>query len=263
MPTMRNKLTASSTLSLSAALVASLCAACTTEPGTDPDEGGALEETEQEAGSTTTGVTPLPSFATTPNIKAAAAVLKNPSVAAVVRTVSGFQIYRCDMGAAAPEWKLRTPLAGFEPSPDVQKPSLNCSRLDSLVGSYHYRSDFGALLASPQIEAMGLALPPVNAPVWDFTFQADGQPVHREVMAGRVLAQDAPNAANIPMLLLEVRGRSIDPGTPKAIASATHVLRWYTRGGLAPAATACTAATLGREVQSPYAAQYYFVTTTP
>jgi len=254
--------TISTHLSLSASLVASLCVACT-DPGADPNELDNLEETAQASDSSTTSVTPLPSFTSTPNIQQAMALLSSPSVTAVLRTVSGFQIYRCDQGATAPEWKLRTPLAGLDLEPNVLRPSLNRARLASLVGNYHYRSDFGTLLASSQIDTLGLAVPAVNAPVWDFTFQPCDQPVHREVLAGRLLAQDTTSSTNIPMFLLEVRGRAIDPGTPSAIASATHVLRWNTRGGLAPAAATCDAASLGREVQSPYSANYYFLSTAP
>src|SRR6185369_9128328 len=135
----------------------------------------------------------------------------------------------CEQGTTAPQWKLRTPLAMLAPALDVQRPVLNLTRLGSLVGSYHYRSDFGGLLAARQVEALGLAVPAVTAPVWDFTFQPSGEPLQHDVMAGRVLAQDVPDAANVPVLFLEVRGRSIDAGTPKAIGSATHVLRWNTR----------------------------------
>lgn len=260
---MRTNSNRSSTLSLSAALVASLFAGCAIDPDAAPaEELDGLDETAQESGSTGS-VTALPSFANTPNIKQAVSLISNPSVAAVVRTVSGFQIYRCEQGTAALEWKLRTPLAGFEPSPNVQRPTLNRARFGSLVATYHYRSDFGGLLAGPQIDTLGLAVPAVNAPVWDFTFQPSGAPTHREVLAGRLLAQDVTSSANIPMLFIEVRGRSIDPGTPSALAAATHVLRWYTRGGLAPAASTCSTTTLGREVQSPYYAEYYFLTTAP
>jgi hypothetical protein len=250
----------SSAVSLSAALVASLLSACTVDTGAATDEElEGLDETEQATGSTLTSVTPLPSFAGTPNIKAASAPIARAIVIAVARTASGFQIYRCEQGATAPEWKLRTPLAGLDPATNVLRPSLNQSRFGSLVGAYHYRSDFGTLLSAPQLETLGLAQPPVNAPVWDFTFQPSSGVLRRETVAVRALAQDVTNAANIPYLLLEVRGRIIEPGTPSALAGSTHLLRWNTRGGLAPAASACTAATLGREVQSPYAADYYFL----
>jgi hypothetical protein len=260
---MFNNTVRSSTLCLStAALFASLDAGCVTDPSAAPaDENEALQETEQ-LGTVAGGVTPLPSFTSTPNIRQAVSTLANPSVLAVIKTISGFQIYRCEQGATAPEWKLRTPLAGFEPAANVQCPSVNRTRLASLVGGYHYRSDFGMLLADSQLQSIGLAAP-TTAPVWDFTFQPAGQPARHEVVAGRVLAQDAPSAANIPLLLIEVRGRSVDAGTPTVIASSTHMLRWNTANGLAPAASTCTAATLGREVQSPYAAEYYFLKTTP
>ena len=184
----------------------------------------------------------------------------NPSVVAVARTTSGLQIYRCELGTAGPEWKLRTPLAGLQPSPDVQRISLNFARLGAAVATYHYRSDFGALLAPTRIEALGLSVPAATAPVWDLTFRASGGALRREIVAGRVLAQDATSPDNIPLLLIGIRGRSIDPGTPTALASATHMLRWSTRGGLAPAASSCTTAAIGQEVQSPYAADYYFIT---
>lgn len=258
--TMQTTSNRSSMFTLSTALVASLGAGCAIDPAA-PDDG--LDEAAQASGGGTTGVTPVPSFASTPNIQQAAGLLANPSAIAVVRTMAGFQIYRCDQGTAGPEWKLRTPLATLEPSPHVQRASLNRARLGSLAAGYHYRSDFGGLLASSQLEALGLAQPPVNTPVWDFTFQPSGQPVHREVFAVRLLAQDAPSAANIPLLLLEVRGRAIDPGTPRAIAAATHILRWNTRGGLAPAASTCDATTLGRDAQSPYSADYFFLSTAP
>lgn len=257
---MFNNTIRSSTLCLStAALFASLDAGCVTDPSAAPaDESEGLQETEQLG--TVTSVTPLPSFTSTPNIRQAVTTLGSPSVLAVIKTISGFQIYRCEQGATAPEWKLRTPLAGFEPAANVQCPTLNRSRLASIVGGYHYRSDFGSLLADTQLQAIGLTAT-TPAPVWDFTFQPAGQAPRHEVVAARVLAQDTPNTANIPTLLIEVRGRSVDAGTKSVIASATHILRWNTANGLAPAASTCTTATLGREVQSPYAAEYYFLQT--
>jgi hypothetical protein len=252
-----------SALSLSAVLIASLGAGCLSDAGAaQGDERDGLDETAQESGGSTASVTPLPSFATTPNIQQAIAKLSNPSAIAVVKTISGFQIYRCELGTAAPEWRLRTPLAGLAPSFDVQRPVLNLERLAGLVGAYHYRSDFGGLAAPAQLAAIGLVAP-TTAPVWDFTLQPSGGAPRHEVLAGRVLAQDATSAESIPMLLLEVRGRSIDAGTPSALAPATHLLRWNTRGGVAPAASACTTETLGREAQSPYAAEYYFLQTAP
>lgn len=249
------------TLSLSAVLFSSLVSGCVTTPGAGAEpEADEIEATEQENfGLSTSSVTPLPSFSSTPNIKTAIAALPSPRVLGVARTLSGFQIYRCEQGATALEWKLRTPLAGLEPSPNVLNVSLNRSRFGTLVGTYHYRSDFGALLATTAITTLGLAQPPATAPVWDFTSQASNGTLRREVVAGRLVAQDTTNAANIPLLYIEIRGRSIDPGTATGIAAATHILRWNTRGGLAPAASTCTSTTLGREVQAPYSADYYFV----
>jgi hypothetical protein len=251
------------TLSFSVALAGALVAGCT-DTGVEPDEErrGVPQEPlagDRDEGGESCGVAALPSFEETPNIKQAANQLPELLATAVARTVSGFQIYRCEQGAMGPEWKLRTPLATLTPSPDVDQRGVNEQRLEGLVASYHYRSDFGGLLAAAQIEAMGLASPPVNAPVWDFTFQkADEAPRH-EVLAARLVAQDTPVAGHIPFLLLEIRGRAIDPGTATVLADTTHMLRWATRGGLAPAA-GCTTATLGRESQSPYVADYYFLT---
>lgn len=257
---MRTNSTKSSTLSLSVAFAASLVAGCALDQEAAPGEEGieSLDETEQEAFGITQSVTALPSLTGTPNIKAIAATLPALTAVNVVRTSAGFQIYRCDQAAAGPAWALRTPIAVLSPSPDVQRQSLNTSRLGSLVASYHYRSDFGGFLSPAQLTTLGLANPPVNAPMWDFTFDVNGQ-LHREVMAGRLLAQDVTNAANVPMFLLEVRGRVIENGAARPIGTATHVLRWNTRGGLAPAASSCTAASLGREIQVPYSADYYFL----
>lgn len=249
-----------SVLSLSAAaLAASLLAGCVAEAGaTQGDDLDGVDEAAQESGAITGSVTSLPSFASAPNIQQAVSQLANPSVAAVVKTLSGFQIYRCEQGATAPEWRLRTPIAGLVPSLEVQRPLLNAQRFAGVLGTYHYRSDFGGLLAPSQIASIGLAAP-TTAPVWDFTFQGSDGMARHEVLAGRVVAQDTTNPANIPVLFLEVRGRSIDPGAASALASATHVIRWNTRGGLAPAASACTSETIGREYQSPYAAEYFYL----
>ena len=252
-----------SALSLSAALAVSLLAGCVADAGAaQGDELAGLDEAAQESGTTTTTstVTPLPSLAGTPNIQTAMSQLVRPGAVAVVKTVSGFQIYRCEQGTAAPEWRLRTPMAVFTPSYEVLRASLNLQRFAGSVATYHYRSDFGGLLSPAQAAAIGLVAP-ATAPVWDFTFQPTGGAPRHEVLAGRLIAQDTTGSTSIPALLLEVRGRAIDSGVPSALASVTHVLRWNTRGGLTPAASACTADTLGREHQAPYAAEYYFIQT--
>jgi hypothetical protein len=222
----------------------------------------------------------LPSLANLPNIAAAATRLFGPApvVRAVYATGAGFQIYRCELNAAGqPAWVLRTPLARMSAS------SATAAALNNVSNGYHARSDFGGLLSDRELTALGLldaAGVRTNAPTWQFTFtptRTDAYtPVRREVVAGRVLAQDAPAPTrNIPDLLLEVRGRSIatiaggvttavsnrpDP-VANPIASADYLLRFSTSGGLAPAAGECATATLGLESQQRYSTFYYFVDT--
>lgn len=221
----------------------------------------------------------LPSLTGRPNIAAAAANLFGaaPVVRAAYNAGSGLQIYRCELNAAGqPAWALRTPLARLGPT------SATASALSEVTNAYHARSDFGALLADRELTALGLldaAGVRVNAPTWQFTFglnRSSFTPVRREVVAGRVLAQDALSPTrNIPDLLLEVRGRSIatiaggvtgavsnrpDP-VANPIASADYLLRYSTGNGLAPAAAECSAATLGAESQQFYVTTYYFIDT--
>lgn len=215
---------------------------------------------------------PLPSFAQTPNIAAAAAARlgTNPTVRGVVLTNSGLQIYRCDRNAAGvPTWSLRSPFAEFS-STFVGFPASN---------AYHARSDFGGLVTDDEQRALGLldaAGVRATAPIWQFSFfdRASQRITRRETVAGRVVAQDAPSAADIPLLLIEVRGRAVTTirngvvaSTSSAadraanpVAGSEYLLRWQTRDGLAPAAASCTAATIGAESQSPYSALYYFIT---
>lgn len=223
---------------------------------------------------------PLPSLSGLPNIAAAAARLFGPApvVRAVYRTGAAFQIYRCELNAAGqPAWALRTPLARLAPT------SATNAALSNVSNGYHARSDFGGLLSDRELTALGLldaAGGRATAPTWQLTFtptRTDAYtPVRREVVAGRVVAQDAPvPTRNIPDLLLEVRGRSIatiaggvitavsDRPDPIAhpIAAADYLLRFSTSGGLAPAAGECATATLGLESQQRYSTSYYFIDT--
>jgi hypothetical protein len=225
----------------------------------------------------------LPSLAQTPTIAAAAGVLGSyPVVRALYATESGFQIYRCDRDSAGrPAWALRTPLAHLEPR------GLTGLLVRPVAGRYHARSDFGALVSDAELGAMGLISATgvrSTAPMWQFTFTgvrpAPGQPapaVRRETVAGRVLAQDTVRSTDIPWLLIEVRGRAVTtlanglatavsnvPDTRNhPIAASEYLLRFKTRGGVAPAASFCAEATLGTEGQQPYAADYYFVDINP
>lgn len=245
------------------------------------DDGAALTAPESIITSEIVGSgDPLPSLANLPNISAAAARLFGPApvVRAVYSTGAGFQIYRCERNAAGqPAWTLRTPLARMSAS------SATAAALNSVSNGYHARSDFGGLLSDRELRALGLLDADgvrTNAPTWQFTFtpsRTDAYtPVRREVVAGRVLAQDAPAPTrNIPDLLLEVRGRSItrivggvgtlvsnDPDPiAHPIASSDYLLRFSTSGGLAPAASECATATLGIESQRRYSTFYYFIDT--
>jgi hypothetical protein len=259
------------------ASIATLAAAC---------ESDASDPSEATTASTSSAVTPvrsvaaLPCFEATPNIAAAAATRLPPGtwVRALYHTESGAQIYRCDRNAAgAPVWALRSPLAHLIPSRATER------RLGQVALAYHHRDDLGGLVSPPELAALGLvdaAGATITAPVWVFTFAAPESPViaeEREIVAGRVLAQDVVGTGNIPNLLLEVRGRSVagldqgvvvsatsaaDPALDP-IASSDYLLRWNLRGGVAPAAALCTEATLGTESQQPYQADYYFLETTP
>ena len=260
------------TVTITAAL-ATACADMTEEPT-------AVENVENdvEARHGNHGVAPLPCFEDTPNIAAAAATLfpTGTKVRAVYATESGAQVYRCDRNPAGqPVWALRTPIAHLTPTKATKQ------KIGALALAYHYRSDFGAMVSAAEIAAMGLfdaAGAQINAPVWSFTFAAEGTPQiveERETVAGRVLAQDALGTGNIAHLLIEVRGRAVagladgivlgatnaaDPVEDR-LAASNYILRWNLKGGVAPAAALCNEGTIGAESQQAYSADYYFVDT--
>jgi len=59
---------------------------------------------------------------------------------------------------------------------------------------------------------------------------------------------------SIPWLLLSAKST----GGPGRLAATTFIQRLHTIGGVAPAASTCTARTSGRQVEVPYFADYYF-----
>ena len=223
----------------------------------------------------------IPSFSATPNIAASAAAQLSPNarVRTILTTESGLQIYQCALNTAqVPAWTLRSPLAHVPPeygpsASALQSPLYNTSRL--LVGTYHYRSDFGAQLSQVEISTLGLANPPTNAPVWDVSYRLSTGQGLREVVAGRLLAQDTVGAGNIPAFFIEVRGRlaassNVAGGvsTPSAvdpyrhpIAASEYILRWNVIGGMAR--RPCTSSNLGAEERAPYFANYYFIDNNP
>jgi Protein of unknown function (DUF3455) len=213
-------------------------------------------------------VAALSTFAFPPNIAAAVASRLSPNaiVRGIYGTVSGFQIYRCELSAAGqPAWALRTPLA-----------ELLGAGISSR-NSYHARSDFGGLVSDAEQTALGLLVNGVRAtaPIWQFTVTSSGT-ARRETVAGRVIAQDSVDATAIPYLFLEVRGRAVSTITggvvrqttsvadpiANPIASSEYLLRLNTRAGLAPSA-GCSTSTLGAESQQPYRSVYYFIDNNP
>jgi hypothetical protein len=219
----------------------------------------------------------LPSLTGLPNIAAAAAARfgANPALRAHFVTGSGFQIYRCDNTASGPAWTLRTPLAQLH----ANLPTL--LSYPQVSNAIHARSDFGGLVSDAELSAMGLidaAGARSVAPTWQITFGESVArrriPTRREIVAGRVVAQDAaPTPTSIPSLLIEVRGRAVSTiqggvavatsnvadATANPIASSDYLLRLSNGLGTAPDAAACTSATLGQESQTYYTANYYFV----
>lgn len=241
-----------------------------------------LPQTGREPGYAGIRAAALPGFERTPNIAAAvpAALGANPVVRALYGTQSGFQIYRCGRDASGqPAWLLRTPLTELTPK------ALTALRVRHASNRYHMASDFGGLVADAELGAMGLLAGDgtrTTAPVWQFTFTqpgVSGQPgaARRETVAGRVVAQDSVNASAVPWLLVQVRGRAVstlDAGIAvettnvaderaNPIAASEYILRFYTHGGVAPAAATCNENTIGIESQQPYAANYYFVDIDP
>ena len=86
-------------------------------------------------------------------------------------------------------------------------------------------------------------------PTWKWT--ADGS----AVVGMKVADAPAPESAGIPWLLLKTASTSGDG----FFARVSAVQRVDTVGGLAPG-SGCDAASLGREVNVPYTAVYYFYT---
>lgn len=67
-----------------------------------------------------------------------------------------------------------------------------------------------------------------------------------------------PNAGSIPCLLLESIGNQQGPTGGSILAKTTFVQRLNTAGGLAPTDGCTTAAEVGNQALSPYAADYVF-----
>jgi len=75
-----------------------------------------------------------------------------------------------------------------------------------------------------------------------------------EITGKAVARADAPDRHSIPWLLLGVVGH----GGTGTLAHVTHVQRIHTRGGQAPPAAECEAATQGTERKVSYSADYLF-----
>jgi hypothetical protein len=73
-------------------------------------------------------------------------------------------------------------------------------------------------------------------------------------VVGRVVARE-PAAGTIPWLLLETASTG---GDGDRLAKTTYIQRLATTGGLAPAASSCSAAAAGTVAEVPYTADYVF-----
>jgi hypothetical protein len=74
-----------------------------------------------------------------------------------------------------------------------------------------------------------------------------------EVMGAVAAKQDAPDPNSIPWLLLRATGHS----GSGVLSRVTSIQRIHTQGGKAPGAN-CEESLRGKEVKSPYSADYYF-----
>lgn len=232
--------------SIVSALVTAACG-CFQDEAADADRP---ETSERHRG--------LPDLSSAPNIQAAIAALEAsgtvlPVDAVAVTNQLAFQVYQCT-GTA---WTLRTPLATLTPDQPRRR------GFSSLVEANHYRSDFGRLLSDTQREQIGLKTGNVfiNRPVWDFTFGGDdaGREIVAAVVGPGQPVADANGPGNVPQLFLTIQGSFTDRAYPSPIVSTTHMLRWTTSGGTAPA-TPCDAALVNAVVEVPYSAEYYFLT---
>jgi hypothetical protein len=79
--------------------------------------------------------------------------------------------------------------------------------------------------------------------------------VDGSVVTGKMVAkQDAPKPGAIPWLLVTAASHTGEG----MMARVTTIQRIHTEGGLSPKAGDCTASANGKEVRSPYSADYYF-----
>jgi Protein of unknown function (DUF3455) len=86
------------------------------------------------------------------------------------------------------------------------------------------------------------------------TWQAnDGSQV-----VGRVAGTATVDPTAIPWLKLAKASTTVGPFGGDKLVKTTFIQRINTRGGLAPAASTCTAAATGRQVEIPYTADYTF-----
>jgi hypothetical protein len=86
------------------------------------------------------------------------------------------------------------------------------------------------------------------------TWQAnDGSQV-----VGRVAGMATVDPSAIPWLKLAKASTAVGPFGGDKLVKTTFIQRINTRGGLAPAASTCTASATGRQVEVPYTADYTF-----
>ncbi len=96
----------------------------------------------------------------------------------------------------------------------------------------------------------GLIATHFAGPTWQ---ASDGSSVLGHKIAAVTVAPDA-----IPWLLLGATSTTVGPSGGALLSGTSYIQRLLTRGGLAPAASACNAGTVGTAASIPYSALYVF-----
>ena len=158
-----------------------------------------------------------------------------------------------EQGLTAADCPAGTPATLAPPADQNIKKILHAS------GVQRYRCDalaaggFGWTFVEPDADLFNGCYPVGThyvGPTWEYK---DGT----IITATKIAAANAPEAlTSIPWLLLQVNGHS--GPTTGAFANVNYVQRLSTGGGIAPAATACDATTVGTIANAPYSADYFF-----
>src|SRR4030095_14044126 len=96
-------------------------------------------------------------------------------------------------------------------------------------------------------------------PTWQHSRDTSTAWVNSSVPPARSSTDQAFVAAGaIPWLLLPVAGTQVGPTGSDTLTKTTFIQRLDTSGGVAPAASTCTAADTGKKALVPYSADYFF-----